>query len=268
MAAITGSLLDCAAMSKVLAIARFTLIEALRNRLLWLALVAIGLLLLASLFAQQLAITETWRVRAAFLAAGCRFALVFVLTLHVASSMVREFNDKGIDLLLSLDLPRAGYYLGKLLGFVAVGWVLAALALAAVATTGLSASLLAWALSLALELTLVATLTLFCVITFAQIMPAVSVVAAFYLLGRSIAAIRLISGSQLLDQGAWTTRLTGWMVDALALALPDLSRFTSTGWLVGAAPSAGEIAYVIFQALAYGTLLTLAGLFDLHRRSF
>src|SRR5688572_1284006 len=219
-------------MSKVLAIARYTLVEAVRNRLLWLALAVLGLLLLASLFVQQLAITETWRVRAAFLAAGCRFALVFVLTLHVASSMVREFNDKGIDLLLSLDLPRGGYYLGKLLGFVAVAWVLAGLAMAAVATTGLSASLLAWSLSLALELTLVATLTLFSVITFTQLMPAASVVAAFYLLARSIAAIRLISDSQLLDQDAWTTRSAGWLVDALALALPDLSRFTSTAWLV------------------------------------
>ena len=63
------------------------------------------------------AITETTRLQTGFLAASARMAVVFVLCLHVASSMVREFNDKGVDLLLSLDLPRAGYFFGKLLGF-------------------------------------------------------------------------------------------------------------------------------------------------------
>jgi ABC-type transport system involved in multi-copper enzyme maturation permease subunit len=255
-------------MSKVLAIARFTLLEAVRTRLLWLALAAVGLLLVGSVFVQQLAITETWRVRAAFLAAGTRFALVFVLSLHVASSMVREFNDKGIDLLLSLDLPSSRYYLGKLLGFVAVAWILAALAALALATTGLSAGWLAWSLSLGLELTLIATLTLFCVISFAQIMPALSAVAAFYLLARSIAAIRLLSDSQLLDQSSWATQAAGWLVDAMALVLPDLSRFTSTDWLLVQTAAPAAVGFVLVQALVYGALLTLAGLFDLHRRSF
>ena len=66
--------------------------------------------------------SSTWqsrkrrRLQTGFLAASARIGVVFVLCLHVASSMVREFNDKGVDLLLSLDLPRAGYFFGKLLG--------------------------------------------------------------------------------------------------------------------------------------------------------
>jgi ABC-type transport system involved in multi-copper enzyme maturation permease subunit len=254
--------------SKVLAIARYTLFEALRNRLLWLVLLLLGALLLAGLFVQELAVTESTRVRAGFLAASTRLALVFVLCLHVAASMVREFNDKGIDLLLSLDLPRSGYYLGKLLGFVGVGLLLAALAALALATTGVSAGLLAWGLSLALELTLIATLTLFCVITFAQVMPAVSAVAAFYLLARSIAAIRLMAGSQLLDPGAWSTRVASWLVEGLAIVLPDLSRFTPTAWLLTDAVTGAALGYVVLQSLLYSALLALAGLFDLHRRSF
>jgi ABC-type transport system involved in multi-copper enzyme maturation permease subunit len=253
-------------MSKVLAIARFTLLEATRTRMLWLALAAVGLLLFASLFVQELAITESTRVRAGFLAATLRFALVFVLSLHVASSMVREFNDKGIDLLLSLDLPRWGYYAGKLAGFVGIAWLLAAFATAALATTGLSPGLFTWGVSLGLELTLIATLTLFCVISFASIMPALSIVAAFYLLARSIAAIRLVAGSQILDHRSWTMAVARRLVDALALALPDLSRFTATDWLVAAVP-AGALAFVLIQALVYGALLVLAGLFDLHRRT-
>ena len=51
-----------------------------------------------------------------------------------------------------------------------------------------------WGMSLACELMLVSALTLFCIITFVQIMPAVSFVLGFYLLARSIAAVKLLSG--------------------------------------------------------------------------
>jgi ABC-type transport system involved in multi-copper enzyme maturation permease subunit len=254
-------------MSKVLAIARYTLLEAVRNRLLWLVLALLVVLLIGSLFVQQVAITETARMRAGFLAGSVRLAAVFVVCLHVASSMVRDFNDKAVDLLLSLDLPRAGYYLGKLLGFTGVAVAIACLAGLLVATAGVSAGLPVWIASLALELTLIATLTLFCVITFAQIMPAVSMVAAFYLLARSIEAIRLISRSQLVDPTAWTTTISQRLVDGLALLLPDLSRFTATAWLLDEPAGMGVLAFVALQSVVYGMLLTLAGLFDLYRKS-
>jgi ABC-type transport system involved in multi-copper enzyme maturation permease subunit len=249
-------------MSKVLAIAQFTLLEALRTRLLWLVLAALGSLALASLFVQQLAIAESARVQAGFLAATVRLAVVFVLCLHVASSMAREFNDKGIELLLSLDLPRPGYFFGKLLGFGG-----AALLVVALAWLTPNPGLALWGASLACELLLVVALTLFCALTFAQIMPAVSFVAAFYLLARSIGAIRLISGSELLPQQEWTQRTLGWLVDGLSLLLPDLGRFTSTAWLVDGSDGLPAIAFVAAQTAIYGTLIVLAGLFDLYRKN-
>ncbi len=256
-------------LSKVLAIARFTLLEAVRNRLVWLVLGLVAILWLGGLFVQQVAITETARIRLGFLAATARFATVFVLALHVTSSMVREFNDKGADLLLALDLPRAGYFLGKLAGYLGVAIGMAILVTAAIALVpGSPASgTLAWGASLALELALVAALTLFCVITFAQIMPAMSVVAAFYLVARSIAAIRLMAGSQLIDHSTLSSKVTEALVAALGLALPDLSRFTSTAWLVDGAATLAGLQYVLLQTLVYASLLTLAGLFDLYRKN-
>lgn len=254
-------------MSKVLAIARFTLLEALRTRLLWLVLGALGSLVLASLFLQQLAITESARVQTGFLAASGRMAAVFVLCLHVASSMAREFNDKGIELLLSLDLPRPGYFFGKLLGFGAAALLIAAMTTLALAWIAPGPGLALWGVSLACELLLVVALTLFCALTFAQIMPAVSFVAAFYLLARSIGAIRLIAGSELLPQREWTQRLLGWLVDGLSLLLPDLSRFTSTAWLLDGSGGLSAIAFVATQTAIYGSLIVLAGLFDLYRKN-
>jgi len=254
-------------MSKVLAIAQFTLLEALRTRLLWLALAALGSLALASLFVQQLAIAESARVQTGFLAATVRLAVVFVLCLHVASSMAREFNDKGIELLLSLDLPRPGYFFGKLLGFGGAALLVAGMATLALAWLAPDPGVALWGASLACELLLVVALTLFCALTFAQIMPAVSFVAAFYLLARSIGAIRLISGSELLPQQEWTQRTLGWLVDGLSLLLPDLGRFTSTAWLVDGSDGLPAIAFVAAQTAIYGTLIVLAGLFDLYRKN-
>jgi hypothetical protein len=241
-------------------------------------------LVLASLFVQQLAIAESTRVQTGFLAASTRIAMVFVLSLHVASSMAREFNDKGTELLLSLDLPRAGYYLGKLGGYIGMALVVALLTAATLAVPSLITKALAlvglglrgfpvpsdlplWALSLACELALIASLTLFCTLTFAQIMPAVSFVAAFYLLARSVGAVRLIAGSELLPHREWTQRMLGWMVDGMALVLPDLSRFTSTAWLVNGSDGLPAIAFVAAQTAIYGTLIVLAGLFDLYRKN-
>lgn len=255
------------ALRKVFTIARFTLLEAVRTRLLWVVLVILALLFLGSLFVQHIAVTETARLQTGFLAATARMAMVFVLSLHVAGSMTREFNDKGVDLLLSLALPRAGYYLGKFLGFTGIAVATAMLTALTLLALAPGPGLALWALSLALELTLVAALALFCVITFAQIMPAISFVVAFYLLARSISAVRLLSTSQLLAPGDWTNRAVTHLVDALAWLLPDLDRFTATAWLVDQTPGFGALGSVALQTLIYGGLLVVAGLFDLYRKN-
>jgi ABC-type transport system involved in multi-copper enzyme maturation permease subunit len=254
-------------LNKVFTIARFTLLEAVRTRLLWIVLVILALLFLGSLFVQHISVTETARMQTGFLAATARMAAVFVLSLHLAGSMVREFNDKGVDLLLSLALPRAGYYLGKFLGFAAIAVAIAVLTTLALVVLAPGQGLALWGLSLAMELTLVAALALFCVITFAQIMPAISFVIAFYLLARSISAVRLLSTSQLLAPGDWTNRAIAWLVDALAWLLPDLDRFASTAWLVDQTGSLGTLGLDALQTLVYGSLLLGAGLFDLYRKN-
>jgi ABC-type transport system involved in multi-copper enzyme maturation permease subunit len=254
-------------MSKVLAIAQFTLYEALRTRLVWIVLAILGALILGSLFVQQVAITETARLQAGFLAATSRMAVVFVLCLHVASSMAREFNDKGTELLLSLNLPRASYYVGKLAGFAAVAVVTALFTTLALAWLAPPVGLVMWGLSLTCELVLMAAVTLFCVITFVQIMPAVSFVLAFYLLARSIGAIRLIAGSQLFNPTDPAHKVLSWLVEGLALLLPDLAHFTQTSWLVNGPEAASGLGVVGAQTLIYGCLVTVAGLFDLYRKN-
>src|SRR6185295_2511578 len=107
------------------------------------------------------------------------------------------------------------YYLGRFAGFALLAVGLALLAGAAMLLVVRSPALFSWTVSLALELVLIAALALFCVITFVQIMPAISFVGAFYLLARGISAVRLLSDSPLLSPAEWSNRAVTWLVDAL-----------------------------------------------------
>ena len=85
----------------------------------------LALILGAAYFVQQLAITESARLQIGFSAAATRFAAVFMLSLHVLTSMVREFNDKGLELTLSFDVRRSHYILGRLCGFTLIALLMA-----------------------------------------------------------------------------------------------------------------------------------------------
>jgi ABC-type transport system involved in multi-copper enzyme maturation permease subunit len=109
-------------------IARYTLLEALRTRLPQLLAAVIVLLGAASLFVHEIAITESTRMQVGIYASSMRLASIFIAGLYVLASVTREFNDKGLDVVLALDLPRSHYILGKLGGFLVFGIGLAAAA--------------------------------------------------------------------------------------------------------------------------------------------
>jgi ABC-type transport system involved in multi-copper enzyme maturation permease subunit len=218
--------------SQIMTIGRFVVLEAWRTRLSWMTAVALALVLGLSLFVAELAITESNRVQIAFLAALARLAAVFITSLHIISTMAREFNDRVVDLTLALELPRASYVLGKFVGYALVTVALAVAAGLLLMPFTQGTGLLLWTSTLILELWIVVALSVFCIITFHQVMPAASFVLSFYLLARSIGAIRLISASPLLADQSLAHRVADWLLNALAYLLPALDRFGQTGWLV------------------------------------
>lgn len=247
-------------------IAYYTLLEALRNRLMWLfalaALAGIGL----SGFLQELAITESRQIQVALLAALLRFAAVFLIATFVVTSMVRELNDKGLELALALPLPRAGYLFGKLAGFAALALVPALLFGGLLALFAPAGQTLLWTVSLLGELWIVAAFSLLCVFTFSQVMAALSAVMGFYLLARSIAALQLI-GQSAAGDGSLSQRVIGFTIDAVAILLPRLDAFTRTDWLVYHSGSWATLAPLLGQTAIYLALLAGAALFDLYRKN-
>jgi len=250
------------------AIARFTVLEAWRNRLIVLVVVAVALLTLLSLFARELAVTESGRLQTAILASTLRVASVFLMALYILIGLTREYNDKVLELMLSLDLPRAGYLMGKFLGFTIVALAVAAIVTVPVGVLAPIHAALAWGCSLALELLIISALGVFCITTFTQPLPAAAFVTAFYLLARSITAIQLMSGSSLLAVDGFGQKASAMLADAFAVALPRMDAFTQTAWLVNDAAAQPALFNIFLQTTAYVGLLLAAAMFDLYRKNF
>jgi ABC-type transport system involved in multi-copper enzyme maturation permease subunit len=246
-------------------IARITLLEAARSRLLWL----IGATLLASLamagFLQHVAMIEVRQVQATIIAALLRGCAVFFVVLFVVMSMVREANDKFLELALSQPMPRAGYLFGKFLGFSAVAAVMAVALSAPLAPLAPIEHVSAWALSLLSELLIMVAVSLFCVLTLSHVVAALTAVTGFYLLARTIAALKIIAATSE-ESVALAPRIADWLVQGIALLMPRLDLMTQSAWLVSPEPASQYLGGVFAQTAIYVMLILAAALFDLYRQ--
>lgn len=249
-------------------IARYTLLEALRNRLLWLVVAFLMVTFGLSRFIGAVAITETVQVESAFFGASLRLFAVFIVSLFVISSMVRELNDKGLELVLSMPVARASYFFGKLLGFWSLALLIAfACCLCLLVYAPVTQTLL-WGLSLLCELLIVAAFSILCLFTFSQITLALTAVVGFYMLSRTIAAIQLIGQGHLVAGDSLSQRFIERLLEGIAFVLPELDRFTLSDWLVYHTGDWASLVPIAGQTVVYVALLVGAALFDLYRKNF
>jgi ABC-type Na+ efflux pump permease subunit len=247
-------------------IARYVLVEARRSSLPWLAAGGmLGVLVLAG-FLSKVAITEAASLQTSAGAAFLRACAMFLVAAHVVSSVVREANDKGLELALALPISRPAWYLGKLLGFAAAGALIAALFALPLLAWSKPVDLAAWWLTLTIEAALVAAAALFFASALGQTVSAITATAGLYLLARSMTAIQAIAGSPLASDSAGG-QAARWVLDAFALLLPRLDEVARGDWLVYGAPSGAELAAAIAGMVIYLVLLAAAGLFDFSRRN-
>lgn len=246
-------------------IARYSFLEAIRNRLFILALVGLICAYGLSEFISELAITESREYVSSILAFFLRFFCVFVIGLFVITSVVREFNDKGFDYILALPYPRHAYYLGKFLGFSLLSIVIAfSVSVILCFYTGLAPALF-WCLSLVFELFIIVALSLLFVFTFKQVTQAFSGVMAFYLLARSMETIQLVSDSPLLSTNTLSQEFINSLLDLIAFVMPRLDIFARSEWLAYSNLDVTALYINFLQMFVYVVLLSACSLFDLYR---
>lgn len=254
-------------MSFFRSILRTTLVEAIRNRLLWLAVIVIAAALGLAQFLNQVAITESLEIQASLVAALLRVAAVFMVVTFVITSVVRESNDKVTELILSQAVPRSAYFFGRLAGFFVVAMVLALLFGLPLAFFAPPARLAPWTLSLACELLVMVSVSLFCVLSLTQVLSAFAATSAFYLLSRSMAAMQVIASAPIGEHGI-ADQIVALIVNGIAIILPSLDRMTQTSWLVEAAPSSQVLGTLVLHSALYIVLIASAALFDLYRKNY
>ena len=247
-------------------IARYTLLEALRTRLLSLtAIAALALFGLAE-YIGALSITETRQMQAAISASLLRVCSVSLTCVFAISAVLRETNDKGLEMILSLPMPRYRYLTGRLCGFAGVSFLISAIVSIPLFQYAPAVRVICWSVSLFCEQVLVAALSLICLLTLSSLPRSLLAVMAFYLLSRSMEAISLLSATPNPVSGATAPDVMHFLVTALALLLPDLYAFTRSDWLVHGVEFT-EMRNVVIQSLLYLAVLLSAGTFDLYRKN-
>ena len=247
-------------------LARLALLEARRGGLAWLALAAIVVAIGLGGFLSQVAITESRQLQAAVVAALLRVCAVFVIAAQVIAAVRREIDDRRLELALALPLSRSTQYLGRLAGFALCGAALAVLFSIPLLVWAAPGAVAAWALSLALELVLVAAAALFFAMSLSSLVPALAATAGLYLLGRSMSAMQAIAGGPLAEDSL-VHQLARHAVDAVALVLPALDRVTRTEWLLYGLSDGHSYAAALGSLALYSALLAAAGVFDFQRRA-
>lgn len=246
-------------MHSALAIAGFTIVEARRNGLAWVFAAAVLVALGAALFAGALALTETREMRAAIGAPVLRLGAVFIVAGFVATSIAREKDDRVRDVLLALPMTRAQFAWGRLAGFCAVAWIVAALCGVVALAFSAADRVLPWAFTLGCELSIVAAFALFAATGLANVVAALGATFGFYLLAR------IAAGLQLLAHDHERSKVESLAADAVSALLPHLDAFARTEWLVYGGAAGAESGYALVQAAIYVTLLAAACALDLQR---
>ena len=254
--------------AQVLTISRFTVIESLRNRLLLLSFLVVGISFAMVEFVGDLAITEHRVTQAAILAAFLRMSAVVMVTLFVVSSTVRELHDKTLEMILAMPIRRGTYYLGKLLGYFYIAALIAIIFAALLLLYADSEQVAIWTVSLFFELVLVVALSLVMLFTFNQVPSALTAVFIIYGAARIVTSIFLMAKYPIVAHTSMAQQFMDAFIELLTWLLPDLHRFTQTEWLTYNTADWSTLLSLLGQTVIYLIFLSFIALFDFYRKNF
>ena len=254
--------------SQVLTISRFTIIESLRNRLLLLTFLVIGISFALVEFIGDLAITEHRVTQVAILAAFLRISAVVMVTLFVVSSTVRELQDKTLEMILAMPIRRGNYYLGKLIGYFYIALLVSIIFSVLLLLYADAEQVFIWMISLFFELILVVALSLVMLFTFNQVPSALTAVFIIYGASRIVTSIFLMAKFPIIAHTSMAQKFMDSVIELMTWLLPDLHRFTQTEWLTYNTAEWGVLLPLFGQTMVYLIFLSFIALFDFYRKNF
>lgn len=255
-------------LAQIKTIAKFTIIESLRNRVLWMAVLIVAISFGLVEFIGDLTITEHRVTQVAILAAFLRLSAVVIITLFVVTSALRELQDKTLEMMLAMPLRRSSYYLGKLAGFSLIALMIAVIFSLLLLLYAPAEQVGIWSLSLFMELMLVLTLGLAMLFTFNQVPAALAAVFIVYAASRTVSSIYLMAKYPLIQNTSLAQRFMDGFIEALTWLLPGLHHYTQTEWLAYSSGHWSLLIPILGQTVIYMALLSGIALFDFYRKNF
>ena len=256
------------ALQQIKTLSLSTLYEAYSGKMLIAIIGVLALGFTLVMFLGDVAITETAQIQQALLAGFLRTGLVFVLAVFVVNSSVREMQEGSLLLLLSLPLSRAALFFGKFTAYSVIAGIVVFLACLELAVFAPLEHTVIWGATLWLESMLVVTFALVCAFSFGQVPLAITAVAGFYLLSRSIYAVQLIAHYPLIHSDSLGQAVLTYVADVMTYVLPDLEKFARADYVVyGVGPDV-ELHATLLHGVIYIALLASIALFDLYRKNF
>lgn len=251
--------------SSILTIARFSLLEAVRGKIIWIVAVLMLLAVLLSLFISQTALTETSDSQIVLMAGFLRLSFVLVIIFFVVSSIARDFQDKSIELLFAIDMPRYQIFLGKFVGFSLLAFVISVFSAIMFSFYADISAVLIWSSSLWCELSIVSLLSLIFILSLENV--AVSLMASIgvYALMRFMPAIQSMGDGPF--QNGIFNQLINALLDLIGFVLPRLDHFTQSSWLLMNASLSSNTLNFVIEFVLFLILFSLVGIIDLKRKT-
>jgi len=252
---------------RIHAIAQQSMTEAWYSRLYLLITVAVLICIGLGTFAELLVLTGGKSTGLIIYNFSLRLVFVAIFAIHVTQALQRDRVDKQTEVLLSLDMPRVVYLLGRTVGFLGILVVCVLVAtifplwqVNAVVGTG-------WAISLYAELGILICLSVFVSSSIRNPAGSFIIILGVYLLARNLGNILLLSKSPILDQANVGIEGMRFTLEILNILLPDLWRFASSDWLAGNSIDISTVWMNIVSAMIFGILLLMAAGIDLYRQN-
>lgn len=249
----------------VFTIARFSLIEAIRGKIIWIISGLLVLAILLSLFISQTALTETRESQVALMVGFLRLSSVLVMIFFVVSSVARDFQDKSIELLFAISIPRYQVFIGKFLGFSLLSFLISIFYLFPLMFYAEPVAVSVWALSFWFELSLVALLSLIFILSLENVALSLMTSIGVYVLMRIMPAIQSMGDGPFQD--SLFNRLMNKVLDFIDLVLPRLDHFSQSSWLVSGSVSSIDLINMLLEFLLFVVLFVLIGVIDLKRKA-
>jgi hypothetical protein len=250
-------------------IAKYTLVEAYKRRLILLFCLTLVTSLAVGGYAAGLVMVSKQNTLAAFYGFCVRIVSVVLLGGYIILNESRALESDRASFHLALPIHRARYLAEKWLAYLVISFGMALAASLPLAAMPVSTvTLLSWTLALYCELLIVVSVALMLSVIFAQPLVSLLVFGAFYLFARGSGEFARHSDNILDSHAGALDTLMAWTVKISTLAVPTLEQFAPTVLLLHDTVASMTWAAVLSQTFLFIALLSAVSADRLLRKRF